>query len=64
MTKTFILNRHKDFYEFGYKKPKVKALYKKTDPYDELRYGDDSEESEKDQIIKIIKRKGIFNISN
>jgi hypothetical protein len=48
MTKTFILNRHKDFYEFGYKKPKVKALYKKTDPYDELRYGDDSEETEKD----------------
>ena len=48
MTKTFILNRHKDFYEFGYKKPKVKAVYKKTDPYDELRYGDDSEEAEKD----------------
>ena len=47
MTKTFILNRHKDFYEFGYKKPKVKVVYKKTDPYDELRYGDDSQEDEK-----------------
>lgn len=29
-------------------KPKVKIAYKKTDPYDELRYGDDSQESEKD----------------
>ena len=48
MTKTFVLNKHKDYYEFGYKKPKAKIVYKKTDPYDELRYGDDSEESEKD----------------
>ena len=48
MTKTYVLNRHKDYYEFGYKKPKVKIAYKKTDPYDELRYGDDSQESEKD----------------
>ena len=47
MTKTFILNRHKDYYEFGYKKPKAKVLYKKTDPYDELRFGDDSQESGK-----------------
>ena len=48
MTKTFILNRHKDYYEFGYKKPKAKVVYKKTDPYDELRFGDDSQENEKD----------------
>ena len=48
MTKTFILNKHKDYYEFAYKKPKTKVVYKKTDPYDELRYGDDSQENEKD----------------
>ena len=47
MTKLFILNRKRDYYEYGYKKPKIKIEYKKVDPYDELRYEDNNEENEK-----------------
>lgn len=48
MTKVFVLDRKKDYYEYGYKKPKVKIVYKKVDPYDELRYEDNNEENEKE----------------
>ena len=44
MAKVFILDRKRDYYEYGYKKPKVKIVYKKVDPYDELRYEDNNEE--------------------
>ena len=47
MTKIFTLDRKRDYYEYGYKKPKVKIVYKKVDPYDELRYEDNNEENEK-----------------
>ena len=44
MNKGLILNKHKDYYQFGYKKKKVVIKYKKVDSYDELRYSDDNEE--------------------
>ena len=47
MTKIFSLDRKRDYYEYGYKKPKVKIVYKEVDPYDELRYEDTNEENEK-----------------
>jgi hypothetical protein len=47
MTRIFTLDRKRDYYEYGYKKPKVKIVYKKVDPYDELRYEDNNEENEK-----------------
>ena len=47
MTKVFILDKKRDYFEYGFKKPKVKIVYKKVDPYDELRYEDNNEENEK-----------------
>ena len=50
MNKNYILNRRKDYYQYGYKKAKKKVKVKKIDPYDELRYSDDNisnEEHEK-----------------
>jgi hypothetical protein len=51
MTKIFILDKRRDYYEYGYKKPKVKIVYKKVDPYDELRYEDNNEENEENEKV-------------
>jgi hypothetical protein len=40
MTKSFILNRKKDFYNYQYKKSHKKKKVEKIDPYEELRYSD------------------------
>lgn len=49
MNKTFILNRRKDYYKFGYKKSKKKIKIKKIDPYDELKYSDDNNSDGEDE---------------
>jgi len=41
MEKSLVLNRKKDYYQFGYKKVKKKKTYIKVDPYEELVYSDD-----------------------
>ena len=41
MGKASILNRRKDYYQYGYKKEKKKVKIKKVDSYDELRYSYD-----------------------
>ena len=43
MQKSLILNRKKDYYQFGYKKIKKKKTYIKVDPYEELIYSDDQD---------------------
>ena len=43
MEKSLILNRRKDYYQFGYKKVKKKKTYIKVDPYEELRYSEDQD---------------------
>lgn len=43
LEKSLILNKKKDFYEFGYKKVKKKKSHIKVDPYEELVYSDDQE---------------------
>ena len=55
MQKGLILNKHKDYYEYGYKKPKVKKKYKKINPYDELRYSDS--EDDDDNEISVVDNK-------
>ena len=46
MKKCLILNRRKDYYNFGYKKEKKKIKIKKINPYEELRYSDDNDSDE------------------
>ena len=46
--KSFIKNRRKDYYQYGYKKSKKKIKKKIIDPYDELRYSDDNEQNDKE----------------
>ena len=43
MEKSLILNRKKDYYQYGYKKVKKKKTYVKVDPYEELIYSDDQD---------------------
>ena len=43
LEKSLILNRKKDYYQYGYKKVKKKKTYVKVDPYEELIYSDDQD---------------------
>ena len=43
LEKSLILNRKKDYYQFGYKKIRKKKTYIKVDPYEELIYSDDQD---------------------
>ena len=47
--KSLILDRRKDYYQFGFKKLKKKKKTKKIDPYEELRYSDDNENEEEEK---------------
>lgn len=49
MNRNYILNRRKDYYQYGYKKAKKKVKVKKIDPYDDLRYSDSNISNEEDE---------------